>query len=110
MSLGYYVRLNSGCVRMRTHVRTYVRTHMRTVRTHSVRTVRIVRTHMRTHAYTHVRKICVRIRTHAYARTYARAYRAYACLRTRWFTVEPKEKTYKSLNFYQNFLLQQFFF
>ena len=48
---------------MRTDVRTYMRTH-------SVRTVRIVRTH----AYTHVRKMCVRMRTYAYARTYARAY------------------------------------
>ena len=37
---------------MRTHVRTYVRTHMRTVRTHSVRNMRIVRTHVRTHMRT----------------------------------------------------------
>ena len=42
---------STGCVRMRTHVRT--------VRTHSVRTVRSVRTHsthVRTHVRTHVQK------------------------------------------------------
>ena len=57
---------STGCVRMRTHVRS-VRTHVRMHSTHVRTYTNHVRTHVRMHVRTHTARTCVCMRTNAYA-------------------------------------------